>query len=47
MNEIKIENFVINTSSEPYTIAEAGINHNGNLNIALKMKHQKKLVYLQ
>lgn len=37
MNEIKIENFVISESSIPFTIAEAGINHNGNLEIALKM----------
>ncbi len=37
MNEIKIENFLIDTSSEPFTIAEAGINHNGNLDTALEM----------
>ena len=42
MNEIKIENFVINSSSEPFTIAEAGINHNGNLDTALKMITEAK-----
>ena len=43
MNEIKIENFVINSSSEPFTIAEAGINHNGDLGIALRMIEAAKL----
>ena len=42
MNEIKIGNFLINSSSEPFTIAEAGINHNGDLGIALKLVEAAK-----
>lgn len=43
MNEIKIGDNIINSSSEPLTIAEAGINHNGDLQIALKMIESAKL----
>jgi len=35
--EIKIGNYVINESSFPYIIAEIGINHNGDLQIAKKL----------
>lgn len=34
---IKIGNYVINENSEPYLIAEIGINHNGDLQIAKKL----------
>ena len=43
MNEIKIGDFLINSSSKPFTIAEAGINHNGDLGTALKMIEVAKL----
>jgi sialic acid synthase SpsE len=35
--KIKIENKIISQTSEPYIIAEAGINHQGSLSRALKM----------
>ena len=35
--EIKLGNYVINESSFPYIIAEIGINHNGDLQIAKKL----------
>jgi len=34
---VKIGNYIINNDSEPFIIAEAGINHNGELNKALQM----------
>ncbi len=37
MTKIKIGNFQIAKHSQPFIIAEAGINHNGNLKNALKM----------
>ena len=37
MNSIKISKFRIGTSNPVFTIAEAGINHNGSLAIAKKM----------
>lgn len=37
MNEIKIENFEITQNSEPFIIAEVGINHNGELEKMLEM----------
>ena len=43
MNEIKIGDFLINSSSKPFTIAEAGINHNGDLGTALKMIEAAKI----
>ena len=43
MNEIKIGDFLINSSSKPFTIAEAGINHNGDLGIAFKMIEAAKI----
>ena len=45
MTKIKIGNFQIAKNSQPFIIAEAGINHNGNLKNALKMiKIAKKCV---
>ncbi|MDR0221405.1 MAG: N-acetylneuraminate synthase family protein [Lachnospiraceae bacterium] len=35
--EIKIGNTIINADSEPYLIAEIGINHNGDLQVAKKL----------
>jgi N-acetylneuraminate synthase len=35
--EIKIRDYIINDSSEPYMIAEIGINHNGDMQIAKKL----------
>ena len=35
--EIKIGDFVINETSRPFMIAEIGINHNGDINIAKKL----------
>ncbi len=35
--EIVIDDYVINETSEPYLIAEIGINHNGDLQIAKKL----------
>lgn len=35
--EIKLGNYVVNHNSFPYIIAEIGINHNGDLNIAKKL----------
>lgn len=37
MLEIKIGDYIINKNSEPFIIAEAGINHNGELNKAFEM----------
>ena len=37
MKKIKIKNKIISNNSEPFIIAEAGINHNGILKNALKM----------
>ena len=37
MNKFKIKNYEISKSNEPFIIAEAGINHNGNLKNALEM----------
>jgi len=34
---MKINNFNIGKNYAPYVIAEARINHNGNINIALEM----------
>lgn len=36
-NKVKIENTIIGTGYPPFTVAEAGINHNGNIDTALKM----------
>lgn len=35
--EIKLGNYVVNENSEPYLIAEIGINHNGDIQIAKKL----------
>ena len=35
--EIHIGDYVINETSRPYMIAEIGINHNGDINIAKKL----------
>ena len=37
MNKFQIENYEISKFNEPFIIAEAGINHNGNLENALEM----------
>jgi len=37
MNKILIDNFVIDSKSPPFIIAEAGLNHNGELDNALEM----------
>ncbi|MCH9741441.1 MAG: N-acetylneuraminate synthase family protein [Epsilonproteobacteria bacterium] len=34
---IKIGNFELNESAEPYIIAEAGVNHNGNYDLAIRL----------
>ena len=36
--EIKLGNKIINANSTPYLIAEIGINHNGDLELAKKEK---------
>lgn len=35
--EIKLGGYVVNESSFPYIIAEIGINHNGDIQIAKKL----------
>ena len=35
--EIKIGNYIVNETSCPYMIAEIGINHNGDIEIAKKL----------
>lgn len=42
MNEIKLDNFVINNSSEVFIIAEAGVNHNGDLVLAKRLVDEAK-----
>ena len=42
MNKMQIGQYVINSTSKPFLIAEAGINHNGNINYALDMIHAAK-----
>ena len=37
MTSVKIDNFLIDNWNKPFIVAEAGINHNGNLDNALKM----------
>ena len=37
VTEIKLGNYLVNEQSEPYLIAEIGINHNGDLQIAKKL----------
>ena len=37
MNTVKIGDFIIDNWNEPFIVAEAGINHNGNLKNALEM----------
>ena len=56
-NELKIGNLKVGKNHPPLIVPEIGINHNGNLNVAIKMvdaakksgakiiKHQKKLGY--
>lgn len=38
-----IDNFVINKNSEPFLIAEIGVNHNGNMSNAIKLINFAKL----
>ncbi|MFS4466250.1 N-acetylneuraminate synthase [Maribacter sp. 2210JD10-5] len=42
MKSIQIEDFTINDESHCYIIAEAGVNHNGNLEMALELVRQAK-----
>jgi len=42
MNEIKLGNLLINDSSEVFIIAEAGVNHNGNLDLAKQLVDKAK-----
>ena len=42
MNEFKIGNQYISKNNPPFIIAEAGINHNGELEKALEMIHVAK-----
>ena len=37
MDSINIENYKIGTSNPPFIIAEAGVNHNGDIQKAFKM----------
>ncbi|MFA8342836.1 MAG: N-acetylneuraminate synthase [Rhodothermaceae bacterium] len=42
MKQIKINNKIIGMNKKPYIIAEAGINHNGNIKIAKELIKQAK-----
>jgi N,N'-diacetyllegionaminate synthase len=42
LSEIKIQDFVIGTEYQPFIIAEAGLNHNGDLDKAIEMIHVAK-----
>ena len=47
MREFKFENKVINQNSKTFIIAEIGLNHNGDLEIAKQlMEVAKKLVVM-
>ena len=37
MNEIKINGKIIGNKQKPFTIAEIGVNHNGDVKIAKKL----------
>ena len=43
MESIKIENYEVGNSNPPFIIAEAGINHNGDIQKAFKMMSQNQL----
>jgi sialic acid synthase SpsE len=43
MGQVKISDFIIGSGCPPFIVAEAGINHNGDLNIALEMIHIAKI----
>lgn len=42
MKSLKIDNFEINDMASTFVIAEAGVNHNGNLNLAKKLCNAAK-----
>ena len=42
INSVKIGQYTINSFSEPFIIAEAGINHNGDIDKAIEMIHAAK-----
>ena len=42
MREIKIDNYLIGKTSPCFIIAEAGVNHNGDLAMAMELVHQAK-----
>ena len=42
MNKLKINNHEISKDNPPFVIAEAGINHNGNIDKAIEMIHVAK-----
>jgi len=42
LSEIKIQDFIIGTKQQPFIIAEAGLNHNGDLEKAFEMIHVAK-----
>jgi len=42
-NVISIDNYEISSNSYPYLIAEAGLNHNGDVNMAIELIKQAKM----
>lgn len=42
MTQIKISNYLVGHECPPFIVAEAGINHNGNIDTAFKMIHVAK-----